>query len=97
MVGYNMRNTLPTNCLSSLILSLAYFLFILHKHTPQSEVQTVKSEEDVSVDTADLTPVDSTATDTEELVLLHDECSQTHLFEALLLSTPVSLFFIDTK
>ena len=63
----------------------------------QSEVQTIKSEEDMSVDTTDLSTVDSIATDTEELVLHHDECSQTHLFEALLLSTPVSLLIIDTK
>ena len=51
----------------------------------------MKAEEDVSVDTTDLNKVDSIATDTEELVLHHDECSQTNLFETLLLSTPVCL------
>ncbi|KAL5264735.1 hypothetical protein ACHWQZ_G005720 [Mnemiopsis leidyi] len=66
------------------------------KRLKQSEVQTVKAEEDVSVDTTDLNKVDSIATDTEELVLHHDECSQTNLFETLLLSTPSQTDLAET-
>ena len=54
-------------------------------------MQTVRSEEDVSVDTMELIEVDSIATDTENLIFLHEECSQTLLFETMFLNTPVSL------
>ena len=76
--------------------------------TSQNEVQTEKAEEDVGVDTeglqqvvsiatdtVELQPVDSIATDTDNLTLLHDECSQTLLFETLLLSTPVSFILLE--
>ena len=53
-------------------------------------MQTVRSEEDVSVDTMELIEVDSIATDTENLIFLHEECSQTLLFETMFLNTPVS-------
>ncbi|XP_063677545.1 uncharacterized protein LOC134813610 isoform X2 [Bolinopsis microptera] len=60
----------------------------VNKRFKQMEVQTVRSEEDISVDTMELIEVDSIATDTENLIFLHEECSQTLLFETMFLNTP---------